>query len=283
MQPMVRHKRDDRVTCLRRLHIKEFGLNHKNPKRFVTLEIGRPVLYLPWAICWALYHCVWVVLEAYWWSLKAHRAPLEWLLKLTNIGYVLLTAVAVMECANALYTYCFHSSKELETAMPWNYKLSWVLNNMSHPTALLIALSYWTMLSQHYSIKLWTINKHGVNLLYTLLLVALTSKPIKFQHVYIPMVFSFVYLLFTWIYFLVTDELVYKFLDWNNPGKAILLTFLFVFVCTPMSFLFFFGIYKLKQYLKQTCSSTKVVEATDNRESETKVEMLNDDNQGETT
>ena len=134
-----------------------------------------------------------------------------------------------------------------------------------------------------YSIKLWTINKHGVNLLYTLLLVALTSKPIKFQHVYIPMVFSFVYLLFTWIYFLVTDELVYKFLDWNNPGKAILLTFLFVFVCTPMSFFFFFGIYKLKQYLKQTCSSTKVVEATDNRESETKVEMLNDDNHCETT
>lgn len=40
------------------------------------------------------------------------------------------------------------SSPETKTAMPWNYKLSWVLNNMSHPTALLIALSYWTMLSQ---------------------------------------------------------------------------------------------------------------------------------------
>ena len=192
-------KIDFRDICTSKL--KHVGLYHTYTYTifigFVSVQIGRPVLYLPWAICWALYHCVWVVLEAYWWSLKAHRAPLEWLLKLTNIGYVLLTAVAVMECVNAVYTYCFHTSKELgkirttyqfmvylfhnfvvvlyfckfrtimklyvkvyyfeymlislaetKTAMPWNYKLSWVLNNMSHTTALLIALSYWTMLSQ---------------------------------------------------------------------------------------------------------------------------------------
>ena len=51
MQPMVRHKRDDRVTCLRRLHIKEFGLNHKNPKRFVTLEVSLNELLQGGVVC----------------------------------------------------------------------------------------------------------------------------------------------------------------------------------------------------------------------------------------
>lgn len=274
---VLRDKSDGRVTCFRKLHIKECGLSHRNPKRFVALEFGRPILYLPWAIFWALYHCVWIALEAYWWSLKTHRAPLEWLLKLTNVGYILLTAVAVTECINAVYTYCFHTSKELETktGMPWYYKLSWVLHNMSHTTALLIALSYWTILAGHYTIKIWTINKHGVNLLYTLLVVILTTKPIKFQHVYIPMAFSFVYVLFTWIYFLATDELIYSFLNWNKPGKSILLTFLFVFVCTPLAHFFFFGLYKLKQYIKQSCSSKRDLESTENRDKESKEEMLN--------
>lgn len=114
-----------------------------------------------------------------------------------------------------------------------------------------------------------------MNLLYTLLVVILTTKPIKFQHVYIPMAFSFVYVLFTWIYFLATDELIYSFLNWNKPGKSILLTFLFVFVCTPLAHFFFFGLYKLKQYIKQSCSSKIDLESTENRDKESKEEMLN--------
>lgn len=133
-----------------------------------------------------------------------------------------------------------------------------------------------------YTIKIWTINKHGVNLLYTLLVVILTTKPIKFQHVYFPMAFSFFYVLFTWIYFLATDELVYSFLNWNKPGKSILLTFLFVFVCTPLAHFFFFGFYKLKQYIKQSCSSKRDLESTENKDKESKEEMLNHEKTNET-
>lgn len=121
-----------------------------------------------------------------------------------------------------------------------------------------------------------------MNLLYTLLVVILTTKPIKFQHVYFPMAFSFVYVLFTWIYFLATDELVYSFLNWNKPGKSILLTFLFVFVCTPLAHFFFFGLYKLKQYIKQSCSSKRDLESTENKDNESKEEMLNHEKTNET-
>ncbi|XP_048741364.2 protein rolling stone-like [Ostrea edulis] len=279
MQTVSRDQSVGCVTCSKSFHIREFGLDHKNPKRFVTLEFGRPVLYLPWAIFWAIYHCIWIVLEAYWWSLKTHRAPLEWLLKLTNIGYVILTSAAIAECFIAVYTYCFLTAKDREsqTGMSWYCKLSWVLHNISHPTALLIALSYWTMLSNFYTIKIWTINKHGINLLYTFLLLIFTSKPIKFQHVYFPMVFSFLYLLFTWMYFLATDDVIYSFLNWNKPGKSIMLTILYVFVCTPLAHFSIFGTYKLKQYFKQKCSSEKTVGDTRISDTESKEEMLRSD------
>lgn len=118
--------------------------------------------------------------------------------------------------------------------------------------------------------------------MYTLLVVILTTKPIKFQHVYIPMAFSFVYVLFTWIYFLATDELIYSFLNWNKPGKFIILTFLFVFVCTPLAHFFFFGLYKLKRYIKQSCSSKRDLESTENKDNESKEEMLNHEKTNET-
>lgn len=33
-------KSDGRVTCFRKLHTKECGLSHRNPKRFVALEVS---------------------------------------------------------------------------------------------------------------------------------------------------------------------------------------------------------------------------------------------------
>lgn len=37
---VLRDKSDGRVTCFRKLHIKECGLGHRNPKRFVALEVS---------------------------------------------------------------------------------------------------------------------------------------------------------------------------------------------------------------------------------------------------
>lgn len=37
---VLRDKSDGRVTCFRKLHIKECGLSHRNPKRFVALEVS---------------------------------------------------------------------------------------------------------------------------------------------------------------------------------------------------------------------------------------------------
>lgn len=102
-----------------------------------------------------------------------------------------------------------------------------------------------------------SINKHGFNMVYILLVISLTSKPIKFQHFYQPMIYAVVYLLITLIYQFSSGRLIYSFLDWEtNTAKSFLLCAIFVFICAPLTHLFVFGIYKLKK-----CVINKMKEA----------------------
>jgi hypothetical protein len=93
-----------------------------------------------------------------------------------------------------------------------------------------------------------TINKHGINLVYILLLVCFSAKPIKFQHVYQAMLSSLFYVSVNIIYFLASGKILYPFLDWTNPGISSILSIAFIFISTPLSFFFLFGVYKLRLY-----------------------------------
>lgn len=100
------------------------------------------------------------------------------------------------------------------------------------------------------SMKGSTINKHGINFLYSILIIIASRKPIKLQHVYMPVLFSLCYMIFTVIYFAATEIRVYPILDWSKPGKAIKWVVLYTFVCVPIVHLLLFGLYRLKLYLK---------------------------------
>lgn len=100
------------------------------------------------------------------------------------------------------------------------------------------------------SMKGSTINKHGINFLYSVLIIIASRKPIKLQHVYMPVLFSLCYMIFTVIYFAATKIKVYPILDWDKPGKAIKWVVLYTFVCVPIVHLLLFGLYRLKLYLK---------------------------------
>lgn len=101
-----------------------------------------------------------------------------------------------------------------------------------------------------------TINKHGINLIYTLIIILASRKPIKLQHVYMPMLFSFCYMVFTAIYFAATQIKVYPILDWSKPEKAVLWVVLYTVLCVPIMHLLLFGVYRLKIYLKERFSET---------------------------
>ncbi|XP_062610604.1 protein rolling stone-like [Saccostrea cucullata] len=249
-----------RMTCRQQLRLKEFGLQHQQPDDFVRLEFGPPILYLPWAGAWALYHFVWVCLEGYWWSLKSHYVTLDWFRQLSNVGYTVLTAFTLIDFFIASYTYCLRhriSPEDAESdSMRWYHKLSWVLYNISNVTAVMVTITYWALLSKAGSFKGSTINKHGINFLYTIIIIIVSKKPIKLQHVYMSMLFSLCYMIFTAIYFAVTGTKVYPILDWNKPGNAIMWVVLYLFICIPIAYALLFGLYRLKLYFKQRLANS---------------------------
>lgn len=102
-----------------------------------------------------------------------------------------------------------------------------------------------------------TINKHGINFLYSVLIIIVSKKPVKLQHVYMPILFSLCYMIFTVIYFAATQIKVYPILDWCKPGKAIKWVVLYTFMCVPIVHLLLFGLYRLKLYLKDKLSKAK--------------------------
>lgn len=62
--------------------------------------------------------------------------------------------------------------------------------------------------------------------------------------------FSFCYMIFIVIYFVVMKNKVYLIFDWSKLGKVIKWVVLYIFVCVLIVYLLLFGLYRLKLYLK---------------------------------
>lgn len=212
------------------------------------LPHGPPVLYVVWTTLWLAYHFIWISLEAYW-SSTYSSSPGKWMLLLTNLSYLALAVFTLIDFIICVLVYCLRTGiirGEIKS-LPWYMKIQWITMNICGHAALQVTVVYWIMLAT--STRASTINKHGINLVYILLLVCFSAKPIKFQHVYQAMLSSLFYVSVNIIYFLASGKILYPFLDWTNPGKSSLLSIAFIFISTPLSFFFFFGVYKLKLYI----------------------------------
>lgn len=69
--------------------------------------------------------------------------------------------------------------------------------------------------------------------------------------------FSFCYMIFIVIYFVVMKIKVYLIFDWDELGKVIKWVVLYIFVCVLIVYLLLFGLYRLKLYLKDKCLKVK--------------------------
>lgn len=225
--------------------LKEFGLTYYRPQDFVSLQHGPRVLYVVFTSIWLAYHLIWVLLEAYW-SLQGSG---KWVLLLTNLSYLTLAVFAFVDFVCCLYVFCLRieRTEENNKDLPWYLKLQWILLTICGQAAFQVTVLYWALLA--YSSKASSVNKHGINLVYIVMVTLFSAKPMKFQHFYIPMLSSMVYILLNVIYFLASGKILYPFLNWSKPAKATLMSFLFVFVSTPLSYFFMFGLYKLRMFV----------------------------------
>lgn len=228
--------------------LKEFGLSYSRPQDFVTLQHGPPIVYVIWAALWLAYHFIWILLEAYW-SSTHYSSPGKWIFLLTNLSYLALATFAFMDFIVCVFVFCLRTEivRGEVKYLPWYIKIQWIAMNVCAHAALQVTVIYWIFLA--HSTKASSINKHGINLLYILLVICVSAKPIKFQHVYQAALSSLFYVIVNAIYFGASGDILYPFLDWTKPTKAFGLSIAYIFVSTPLSFLLLFGLHKLKLYI----------------------------------
>lgn len=87
----------------------------------------------------------------------------------------------------------------METPMYWYHKALWVIYNIAAAAALLVTLSFWTVISRSNPSAISVI-VHGVNSILMVAETMLSSMPVRLFHVIYPMFYEIAYIVFTVIY-----------------------------------------------------------------------------------
>lgn len=67
------------------------------------LQHGPQILYVIWAALWLAYHLIWILIEAYW---SLTNTPGKWMLLLTNLSYLALAFLTLIDFVCCLYVCC---------------------------------------------------------------------------------------------------------------------------------------------------------------------------------
>lgn len=108
------------------------------------------------------------------------------------------------------------------------------------------------LLSDDQPISSVTIHTHGINAMYVVMDQLLCQRPKRVHHIYQPIVFGLIYVIFSYMYYSFggTDpkgrHFIYPFLNWEKPLASIKYTFLFAVLMGAASYLLIYGIYRLR-------------------------------------
>jgi hypothetical protein len=210
---------------------------------------------------------------------RAHGAL--WFVWLTNWGYFCVTLYFILATVVTLLYHCKEKhqthvvmemkdvfdgersnpqpvASENEIPPRWHHKAIWVLYNFSANNAVLITCLYWGLIFNGTTDAL-DVSTHLLNTVFVLIEVFLSSIPIHLLHVVYSSCFVVVYMLFTVIYWaaggtVIGKPYVYPYIDYESkPGLAVGLFCGCLFVGGPICQLFFFGLYKLRQFIAVKC------------------------------
>lgn len=158
-----------------------------------------------------------------------------WYIYLTHWG--LITILLATGFATLVSARCYlYGPISTEFRLPWYVKTYWTLCNIAVPIAFMISLFYWTVLYEagieeelNHALDM---SVHGLNSLVMLLLLMSSAHPVRLLHIYQPVLFGIVYLLFSVIYHFAggTDQkgnaYIYPVVNWSEPSITVLVVFL---------------------------------------------------------
>lgn len=114
-----------------------------------------------------------------------------------------------------------------------------------------------------------SINKHGLNSVYAIINIFLTAKPINITHMWHPVLFSLIYVVFSVIHQLGFGvPPIYTVLDWSKPTTALLTSVPLVFIGVPLCHVMFFILYRTRCVIFRKCCLEKDKAETSTRHSD---------------
>lgn len=227
----------------------KFGLHHEDPSLFIKPQCLKPKFHLIWVTFWLLFYAVMLGLDVHY----AVDTGGGYFIFLTNWSYLLQAVYVVLDFAVTIHVYIHRKDirEGSATGTPVYIRTVWIFFNITNVASLLITLLYYIFLEPDFSHS--SVNKHLLNSVYTLLNLSYSAKPVQILHVYQPVIFACVYVIFSLIYHALGNEPIYPILDWNKPGSAALLTVLSVLVGVPVFHLVCFALYTLRLFVSLKC------------------------------
>jgi hypothetical protein len=128
-------------------------------------------------------------------------------------------------------------------SISWYQMIHWLLFTLATDLAVGVMILYWSLLyDSSVPITGTNANTHLINGLVALIEIWASGVPVNLVHVLYTMVFGVIYSIFTGVYFVISDNLIYEtVLDYNNGiGLAVGAIFGVVFVLMPLVHILFY-------------------------------------------
>jgi len=151
------------------------------------------------------------------------------------------------------------NKEELHPGMVWGYKITWMLFNIAAVNSMIVTIGYWGLLYSYHGqrsligrLGYHNITSHLLNALLMLLDAMIAPLPVRILHVVYSNLYVLLYISATVIHWLISNKTkkFYYFLDYSNkPVVAVLVIVLGCIVVQPLLQFFFYGIYRLREWL----------------------------------
>lgn len=134
---------------------------------------------------------------------------------------------------------------------PWFVSVTWALQPAVLVGSFLVFAMYWALLYDGGAVEAISVVTHGVNFGVMLVDFAICRQPFYLAHVYMPLAFALLYLLFSAIYYAaggvyhkdLTSRYIYSVIDWSDPSSALKLGGAIMIIAIPTIYALFFMLY----------------------------------------
>lgn len=251
----------------------QFLLKQEDRTLFVKSEWQKEptsAIYLAYRWLLTLYLTItWMVMQVIAKNANGVKYSFKMLIYLTYWGYTACVLQSILCTLMVTYWYLRYNEGN-DLSILKIYRFYWIFNVTSTDLAFVITLTYWIFVRPRETgtISIANVMAHVINSICMLSELLITAHPVQLLHFYLPILFAFIYCIFTYVYFLFggTDiygeNSIYPILKWDEKPLQSLMVCFFVMLAIVVIHLLTYAIYRGRNAL-----STKLLRKRNENES----------------